>query len=44
LASNRDSRPLFDTASYTRHIEAAYSLMWQRYLRGEPPASYAVDA
>jgi predicted O-linked N-acetylglucosamine transferase (SPINDLY family) len=44
LASRRDSCPLFDTASYTRHIEAAYSLMWQRHLRAEPPASYAVEA
>jgi predicted O-linked N-acetylglucosamine transferase (SPINDLY family) len=44
LASNRDSCPLFDAASYTRHIEAAYSEMWQRHRRGEPPASYAVEA
>ena len=31
LACNRDTYPLFDTARYTRHIEAAYTTMWERY-------------
>ena len=35
LASNRDTCPLFDTPSFTRHIEAAYSQMWKRHQRAE---------
>ena len=42
LASNRATHPLFDTDRFTRHIEAAYVTMWERYQRGEPPASFAV--
>ena len=37
LKSNRQSAPLFDTASTTRHIEAAYEEMRARRLRGEAP-------
>src|SRR5665213_1345545 len=44
LASHRNTCPLFDTASFTRHIEAAYNEMWQRHRRGELPASYAIEA
>ena len=43
LASNRDRCPLFDTPRFTRHIEAAYSHMWQRHQRAEPPSNYAVE-
>jgi predicted O-linked N-acetylglucosamine transferase (SPINDLY family) len=43
LARNRDTYPLFNTARFTRHIETAYITMWERYQRGEPPASFAVD-
>ena len=43
LARNRDTHPLFDTARFTRHIEAAYSTMWQRYQRGEAPKAFAVE-
>ena len=42
LARNRDNCPLFDTARFTRHIEAAYDAMWERYRRGEPPESFSV--
>jgi predicted O-linked N-acetylglucosamine transferase (SPINDLY family) len=42
LARNRDTYPLFDTDRFRRHIEAAYTTMWERYQRGEPPASFAV--
>jgi protein O-GlcNAc transferase len=42
LAHNRDRYPLFDTARFTRHIEAAYTAMWERAQRGEPPTSFAV--
>ncbi len=43
LARNRGSFPLFDTARFTRNIEAAYTAMWQRAQRAEPPQSFAVD-
>ena len=42
LARNRETFPLFDTDRFRRHIEAAYVAMWERYQRGEPPASFAV--
>jgi predicted O-linked N-acetylglucosamine transferase (SPINDLY family) len=42
LAQNRERYPLFDTDRLTRHIEAAYTAMWERYQRGEPPESFAV--
>lgn len=35
--------PLFDTLPFTRDIEAAYTLMWRRSRRGEPPQRFAVD-
>jgi protein O-GlcNAc transferase len=44
LAANRAGCALFDTARFTRHVEAAYSRMWERHRRGEPPAAFAVDA
>jgi predicted O-linked N-acetylglucosamine transferase (SPINDLY family) len=37
LAANRATQPLFDTARFRRHIEAAYIAMWERAQRGEPP-------
>jgi protein O-GlcNAc transferase len=42
LALNRPSFPLFDTERFTRHIEAAYTTMWERAERGERPESFAV--
>jgi predicted O-linked N-acetylglucosamine transferase (SPINDLY family) len=44
LASNRTSFPLFDTARFARHVEAAYLAMWERSRRGEPPRGFAVAA
>ena len=38
LAASKLSQPLFDTARYTRDLECAYSAMWARYERGEPPS------
>jgi len=35
--------PLFDTALFTNHIEAAYKTMWQRYQDGLSPASFSVS-
>jgi predicted O-linked N-acetylglucosamine transferase (SPINDLY family) len=42
LAHNRERYPLFDTGRFTRHIETAYTTMWERHQRGEPPESFAV--
>jgi protein O-GlcNAc transferase len=42
LARNRETFPLFDTARFTRHLESAYTAMWERQQRGEPPESFAV--
>ena len=44
LARNRESFPLFDTKRFARHIEAAYTQMWQHYQRGEAPEHFAVGA
>jgi protein O-GlcNAc transferase len=44
LARNRATHPLFDTKRFTRHMEAAYRQMWERWRRGEPPDSFAVRA
>jgi protein O-GlcNAc transferase len=37
LARNRLGTPLFDTASYTRHLESAYATMYRRYQDGLGP-------
>jgi predicted O-linked N-acetylglucosamine transferase (SPINDLY family) len=42
LARNRASCALFDTDRYRRHLEAAYTTMWERYQRGDPPAAFEV--
>jgi predicted O-linked N-acetylglucosamine transferase (SPINDLY family) len=43
LARDRDTCPLFDTARFCRHLEAAYAGMWERFRRGEKPESFAVE-
>jgi predicted O-linked N-acetylglucosamine transferase (SPINDLY family) len=35
--------PLFDTASFTRHLEAAYSTMWENHQRGLEPRAFSVS-
>ena len=42
LARNRRSHPLFDTARYTRELEAAFSSMWMRSQQGLLPESFRV--
>lgn len=42
LAMNRKAYPLFDTPRLTRHIEAAYRIMWERAERGEAPAHFGI--
>jgi protein O-GlcNAc transferase len=43
LARNRSTYPLFNTARFTRHIEAAYTTMWQRHQSGAAPQAFAVQ-
>ena len=42
LAENRLSAPLFDSSSYTKYIEDAYTQMYLRYRDGQPPADIHV--
>jgi predicted O-linked N-acetylglucosamine transferase (SPINDLY family) len=37
LAANKLTKPLFDTKLFTKHLEAAYSSMYQRHQDGLPP-------
>ena len=43
LVANRDCCPLFDTDRTRRHIESAYTTMWQRHQRGEAPEPFSVN-
>ena len=43
LAGHRNACPLFNTVRFTRHIEAAYTTMWQTWQRGEAPKSFSVE-
>jgi len=43
LAANRLTQPLFDTASFTAHIESAYIAMWNRHRAGLPPGHIQVS-
>jgi protein O-GlcNAc transferase len=43
LQRNRLTHPLFDAHRYRRHIETAYVRMWERWQRGEGPASFTVE-
>jgi len=36
LKNNRNTKPLFNTQIFTRNIEKAYSLMYERYLKNLP--------
>lgn len=42
LASKRTTMPLFNTARFCRHLEAAFENMWARFQRGEAPMSFAL--
>jgi predicted O-linked N-acetylglucosamine transferase (SPINDLY family) len=42
LAENRTTCALFDTAGYCRNLEAVYTTLWERHLRGEAPQSFSV--
>jgi predicted O-linked N-acetylglucosamine transferase (SPINDLY family) len=43
LSHNRDTYPLFNTERFARHIEAAYTTMWEIWQRGEAPKSFSVE-
>jgi predicted O-linked N-acetylglucosamine transferase (SPINDLY family) len=40
---NRATAPLFDTGRFRRHIESAYTTMWEIWQRGEKPVAFSVD-
>jgi len=42
LAKNRDSTSLFDTAAYTRNLEAAYIAMYEHHQRGDRPRAFNI--
>jgi protein O-GlcNAc transferase len=44
LARNRLNAPLFDTKALTRHLEAAYTKMYERQVANLPPEDIYVDA
>jgi protein O-GlcNAc transferase len=44
LAANRTTTPLFDGASYARHLERGYELAHERHAAGLPPAHLRVPA
>lgn len=44
LVANRLTMPLFNTAMFAKHLEAAYEMMSDRYRRGLPPDHLAIGA
>jgi protein O-GlcNAc transferase len=44
LAKSKATCALFDTDLFRRNIEAAYRTMWERWLAGEKPKGFAVEA
>ena len=42
LARNRSAMPLFDTAGFTRGLEAIYRTMWERQQAGLAPESFSI--
>src|ERR1051326_3470499 len=40
LRAGRDSCALFDTARFTRNLEAAFTQIWERHKSGLPPATF----
>jgi predicted O-linked N-acetylglucosamine transferase (SPINDLY family) len=43
LARNRETCALFNSERFARHIEAAYTTMWERSRRGDAPESFAIE-
>jgi predicted O-linked N-acetylglucosamine transferase (SPINDLY family) len=42
LRHNRTQAPLFDMARFTRNLEAAYAMMWERHQMNLPPENLEV--
>jgi predicted O-linked N-acetylglucosamine transferase (SPINDLY family) len=42
LERNRSLMPLFDTPRYTRNLETAYVMMWERQQKSLPPEGFDV--
>jgi predicted O-linked N-acetylglucosamine transferase (SPINDLY family) len=42
LRQNKATSPLFDTDRFCRHLETAYTTMWELWQRGERPRSFSV--
>lgn len=42
LRRNRSNAPLFDTSRHTRHLEAAYTALWERHQANLPPQGFSV--
>jgi predicted O-linked N-acetylglucosamine transferase (SPINDLY family) len=43
LARNRATAPLFDTVRYTRHLESAFTSIYERQQANQPPAHIVVS-
>jgi predicted O-linked N-acetylglucosamine transferase (SPINDLY family) len=43
LARARGEAALFDTARFTRNLEAAFTAMWQRHLQGLAPEAFGLE-
>ena len=43
LKRNRTTTPLFDTARFTRNLEAAYLAIWKRHQGGHPPGPISIE-
>lgn len=44
LAEHKKTYPLFNPSVFCKHLESAYTTLWERHQRGEPPLSFAVCA
>ena len=42
LADKRTTAPLFDTKTYTKNLEKAYTQAFERYTNGLPPQEFEV--
>jgi len=42
LTETRLTAPLFNTALYAQHIEAAYTIMYERYSSGQAPDHFQI--
>ena len=44
LVNNLPTAPLYNTSLYTRHLEAAYQIMYKRYQDGLDPDDIEIDS